>query len=43
MLDNELIEIIKLKGFKNVWSLLQYLIDIGLDENYLFRDNTKIF
>ena len=32
MLDNELIEIIKLKRFKNVWSLLQYLIDIGLDE-----------
>ena len=33
MLDNELIEIIKLKGFKNVWSLLQYLIDIGIDED----------
>ena len=37
MLDNELIEIIKLKRFKNVWSLLQYLIDIGLDEDYYLK------
>tara|TARA_R110001632_G_scaffold211149_1_gene336520 strand:- start:4639 stop:5103 length:465 start_codon:yes stop_codon:yes gene_type:complete len=33
MLDNELIEIIRIKKFKNVWELLQYLIDIGFDEN----------
>ena len=43
MLDNELIEIIKLKGFKNVWELLEYLIDIGLDENYYLDIIPKFF
>ena len=43
MLDNELIEIIKLKGFKNVWGLLEYLIDIGLDENYYLEIIPKFF
>lgn len=33
MLDNGLLEIIKLKDFKNVWSLLQYLNDIGCEED----------
>lgn len=32
MLDNELLEIIKKKNFDNAWGLLQYLIDIGLEE-----------
>ena len=32
MLDNELLEIIKKKSFTNVWGLLDYLINIGLEE-----------
>ena len=32
MLDSDLLEIIKLKKFKNVWAMLQYLIDIGCEE-----------
>jgi|TARA_R110001592_G_scaffold338926_1_gene626355 hypothetical protein len=29
MLDNELIEILKLKAFKNVFAMLEYLTDVG--------------
>ena len=32
MLDNELLEIIKKKSFTNAWGLLDYLINIGLEE-----------
>ena len=43
MLDNELIEIIKLKDFKNVWTLLEYLIDIGLDESSYLEIMPNLF
>ena len=37
MLDSDLLEIIKLKKFKNVWAMLQYLIDIGCDDKEIMN------
>jgi len=43
MLDDELIEIIRIKEFNNVWSTLQYLIDIGCSEKEILWILPKFF
>tara|TARA_Y100001937_G_C7132124_1_gene338123 strand:+ start:3453 stop:3917 length:465 start_codon:yes stop_codon:yes gene_type:complete len=43
MLDKELLNIIKEKRFGNVWVLLQYLIDIGLDEDVCLEVISNFF
>ena len=43
MLDNELLEIIKLKGFENVWTTLQYLNDIGCSDKEILDVLPKLY
>ena len=43
MLDNELLEIIKLKGFKNVWAMIQYLNDVGCSDKEILEILPKFY
>lgn len=43
MLDDELVEIIRIKDFNNVWSMLQYLIDIGCSDREIMWIIPKFF
>ena len=43
MLDNELLEIIKLKRFKNIWIMLEYLNDIGCSDDEIIEILPKFY
>ena len=43
MLDNELLEIIKLKRFNNTWATLQYLNDIGCSDEEILDILSKLY
>tara|TARA_R100000908_G_scaffold65025_1_gene51291 strand:+ start:2136 stop:2585 length:450 start_codon:yes stop_codon:yes gene_type:complete len=43
MLDNKLLEIIKLKNFKNIWVMLEYLTDIGCSDDEIIEILPKFY
>jgi hypothetical protein len=43
MLETKFINIIKNKNFNNVWGMLQYLIDLGLETNDIFETISEFF
>ena len=43
MLETRFSNIIKNKNFNNVWGMLQYLIDLGLETNDIFETISEFF